>query len=1054
MSGTKGSTLRGVQAIGRRLAIPTTRFCQQLPAWSSVCSSSPSIPDGIFQRQLTAAAAAAAVAPAGPEPEAENDIPTTGSAAPPRPAPSLDASTPPSSDDPFSVLERAAAPVRPAPSVAASTTLDDPFAPSTELWHATREGLSRREIRQKDGPPVPGIQRDFEKEFTPFSPTKALAMFIRRKTRQFPPEKWYILRALASNRSPRLAGSLAQFMFKQRVARWRKYRASFEHLKGLPSYLETEQEWARRIERLEMQGYSTNDLEEWSWILQGKTGDEKVQRFVSSDTFKPYFLMNIVLGRDKRIFEAQSLAAIMDYIARHYLDPRQKPEQERIGPELRSDTFKVMMYRLIWHCAAVWPAALVSVAHLVAEFLETCRPDIGGGSTVKWHRIRNGIFNSALCALDKRTPIAPFKHIHYNWEAQKVLLAASVKMRPHLLITQNGYRSIRRVLLGMKKTPAEQKAMIRSAKTWPPYRLSWDGVDEQRNREEDLSRSAKAGTMMVENGYPSLPIDEALTILGGSLPGRQRTIMTRTDGPPKWSRPSMFVHATWVASIEATRNVREAWTEFQKPPRPDLQPTADVYAAMLEKLFAQEVSETSPLLPGDSRHYVFPVHDGNLSAYEIARLTPPSPDGLYRQMRDRNIRPNDRLLELLLRNAKSIEAGLQYLLDSGYSAMARQALVGWFQNVEQLDTLPARIFDAWIFLVCKTHSNNHLNPDPHSFSRNHIPLALELTKLYQRGNARAAHRDKRPWYTILRALATIHNVSKEGEHSHLHTLKVFMKTYRQTVSAKGLDTSIFELLCRMVRKSTVALAFETKRAVATATATEQYGDLRMVPAIRLATQTLHVTWKKMIRPVPCYGDTSARFKLPTLQYSLRASHISLYMRALGCLGNPHLMLSLVKWVIDSWLDPSILEHAREPGESEHWVIMQTFAYFIEMWPHLPVNDALQNKLAKTRRELEALRQTHGCTWHLPPEGADRDLKGTDAVVAARWLNTQLYTGAWRIIPPESARMTYDTRGAPGDTQNPKGYTEPQESRHAWMKEAEKTDQLQTTGDDGVTPSAN
>ncbi|KAK3348291.1 hypothetical protein B0H65DRAFT_462968 [Neurospora tetraspora] len=1017
MFGTKGSALRGVST--------TTRFCQ-LPAWSSVCSSS--IPDGhgTFRRRSTAAAAAAGA-------EAENVLPT-GSTAPARPAPSLDASTT-TSADPFAVLERAAAqgessrrervphacaPAKPAPSVAASTTSADPFA---VLWHATRGGLSRRERRLKDGPPVPGIQTPFEKKFTPFSPTKALAMFIRRKARKYPPHKWYVLRALANNKSPRLPGCLAQFMFKQRVAHWRKSRISFYHLRGLPSYLETEQAWARRIKRLERKGYGTSDLEEWSWILQGKTGDEIVQRFVSRDTFKPYFLMNMVLGRDKRIFQAQSLAVIFDYISRHYLEPRQKPEQKRVGPEFRSDVFKIMMYRLMWHCAAVWPAALISVAHLVAAYLETCRADAGGDDEVKWQRIRCRILNSALCALDRRTPIAPYKHVRYNWEAQKVLLAASVKMRPHLLITQNGYRSIRRVLLGMKKTPAEEKAMIRSAKTWPPYRLSWDGVDEQRDREEDLSRSAKAGTMMVENGYPSQPIDEALTNLGGSLPGRQRTIMTRTDGPPKWSSPNMFVYATWVTAIEATRNVREAWTEFQRPPRPNLQPTADVYAAMLEKLFAEEVPPDSPLLPGDSRHYVFPVHDGNLSAYEIARLTPPAPGDLYRQMWERNIRPNDRLLELLLKNTNSIEAGLQYILDGGYNVIARQALVGWSQDVEQINTLPVRVFDAWIKLLCKTHSN-YPDPDPHSFSHNHIPLAIKITKLYQQGNARAAHKDKRPWYTILRALATNKYIVREGEgttHPHLHTLKVFMKAYRLTVFAKGLDTTIFDLLSLMVRKSTVALAFETRKAMATATPTEQYGDLRMVPVIRLAAEKLHATFKEMVRPisVPSNGDASARFELPTLQYTLTAPHIFRYMQALGCLGNAQLMLSLVNWVLDSWSDPRILENAREPGETEYKVLIQTFAYFIEMWPHLPVNDALETMLVRTRQKLEALRQTQGCTWHLPAKRTDGDLKGTDAVVAARWLNTQRYTDTWLNKPSRIVRRVRQGAGAPGDTQNPK-----------------------------------
>lgn len=880
----------------------------------------------------------------------------------------------------------------PAPSAAAPIAWDDPndpFTPTTELWHAKREGKTLREKRERDGVLVPGIQTAFRKKFTPFPPTKTLAMFIRRKDRSFPRNKWNIVRALASNRSPRLSISLAQMTFKRRVATLRKDAGErgFRHTKGLPSYLETEQEWARRIERLEMKGYSVKDLEEWSWILQGKTGDEVVRRFVSRDTFKPFFLMNMVLGRDKKIFEAQSLASIFDYIARHYLDARHKPEGERVGPEFRSDIFKIMMYRLLGHCLRIWPAALVSVAHLVAQYLETCRADAYGASKSKWHGIRNRIFNNALCMLDRRTPNTPYAHIFYNWEAQKVLLAASVKMRPHLLVSQNGYRSIRRVLLGMKKTPAEEKATIRSAKTWPPYRLAWDGVDEKRDPEDDLSRSAKAGLMMVENGYPSQPVDDALTILGGSLPGRQRSIMTRTTGPPKLSKPILYIHETWIASIMATRNAREAWIEFQKPPRPNLPPTADVYAAMMQKLFARTVPDDWPQLPGDTPHNVFPVHDSNLSAYEIARLTPPSPDELYQQMRDLRVRPNDRLLALLLRHAGSVERGLQYLLDSGYSAAVRKILVGWLEDVEPLDTLPVRVFNAWIFLLCKTHSNYPI-PGSDASPHNHIPLAIKLSTVYQGRNARAAHHDKQPWYTILRALSTSRNLWQPNDHPYVRTAKRFLSVYQGTVAAKGMDTTAFTLLCRMVRKSAYVMAFATKRARALGIADEQFGDWRLVPVIRAATLSLYSAWKVLTQPVTVADDAAARFKLPKLQYAVRAQHVAIYMRTLGTLGNPHLMLRLVKWVIDSWLDPTILENAREPGEIEHWVINRTFEYFTEMWPHLPINDTLQNQLSKIRRELESLRQLHGCTWHLKPDGTDKALKSMDHIVAARWLNMQ------------------------------------------------------------------
>lgn len=898
-----------------------------------------------------------------------------------------------------------------------------------ELWIVLAEGRMGREWELPD----PGKHKSYEKDFTPYSPSKVLGMLHRWRHRAWAQEQFRLARAIARNRTLRLPVLTAQAFLRRHtlLARRREVELKMEQ------YLGSTEDWKERLAQLESEtGISEADIKQWLWILSPVSGDVKIQRFLKSNCRKPLFLLQVLLAKDKKIQEPATFLALMQYIRENYIlrerpqDELDHPAYKYQGPAMTWHHYVTFLYRLVWHCREGWPAAMPLLARLTADFLVTIRLD-SGARALTGHQARALLLNKSLQYFSWPARVRPIDHMEHNWAAQRHMLRLAASTEPPLVMDQNGYRAVRSVLIALQKTKGEAKNADRAAKTWPPYRRTLDGIDERRDPENDLSRSAKAGMLVREAGYNDDIVDRALSALGGSTFGQTPTIQTRSLAPPFFSgsRSSLNVYVEWAAQLKATRNAREAWMLFENPPEQNIRPNLAVYAEMFEKLYARPVTESPAIRPGDAKE-VFPVHDGNLSDFEIARLTPPSPEELYDMMLIQDkLKPVDKCLVILVRNAPSRMAALRYLNDSPYhehvDALKVPASKADRESLMELSKLPLTIFNAWIAMLCRLHTRAPredalvadpleetegadvaaASPDPDGELQDRsrevsqggsIQEAITLTTAFHRHNPWAARVDKLPWHTIMEALAgrKILYSRMGAEYNLLETLMTFLTIFERTTTSKGVDSRSFEALCLMIRKALKLTTFE------------QAEEGKMVPRPYIAGTTMldklvfkaHryavKTFAAITTPIPTelagaeteesVEDVDSGVAPGMLRFNVVGRPLYRYMMALACCGNHVEMVRVMDWLLDGWDQEYIREEAKTSHNLDYHYTMRTITYFAEMGKKL-VEPAEMERL---KERLETMRWNTGCTWFWPKGGwqEDRALPEleTDVVMVDYW----------------------------------------------------------------------
>ncbi len=384
-------------------------------------------------------------------------------------------------------------------------------------------------------------------------------------------------------------------------------------------------EWKDRLRAFATRGWSEQDLDHWVWILSAEDGDSRVQRLLSAERPKPHFLLLLLLRSDETFHRAESLSSLMNYVARQYCSPKsealshQKSSKSSMhSKQIPVGQYLILLRRLVHHVQRLWPQSIVTVARLMVDYIRNVTTESKVRRTrYKVYLYRCLAFNTALLLFQRPASNHPFANMEFNWRAQKILLAMSDNLERRLIINKTGFRAIRQVMIGLRRSGEERAVALRYAKTWPPYRQDFDGLDAKRTPEDDLSRSVKAGILMRQEGYTDDDYDRALDTLGGTSV-ESPTIQTRSLSPKQWKGEkeqwNFFNH--WAMKVRATRNVNEAWKAFNT--FSDVMPNFQVYAEMFLKLQARELEEETDVLPGDSRE-TFPVHHGNYSEYEIAR---------------------------------------------------------------------------------------------------------------------------------------------------------------------------------------------------------------------------------------------------------------------------------------------------------------------------------------------------------------------------------------------------------------------------------------------------
>ena len=400
-------------------------------------------------------------------------------------------------------------------------------------------------------------------------------------------------------------------------------------------------------------GFTIEDVASWAKIVSASNNEDMIDRFLSSKTERPTFLLLEILRRE--ISHVRNLKLLLIYtwnqimgkpvstlttLSETEIDARipwskvsnfslRNTEPVYKPPVLQETTYTMILTRLLHQIRRLWPPALVSLSHMVSPIMFL---NYGLGSSAfkvldnRNHTKACKLLNHMIRLLSLPTSINPYQSMVHNWESQKILLELAEQFEPPLFLDQTSYRAITRVLNAQKKSENESKVSRLRARSWPPWRIDQDGMDAQRSQEEDFSRVVLATMQAKESGYQHGVQERVFRILGGQEPDGTPTIQTRQitkirpekiyrslqelDVPPtircqqkikfkgeKIYRPlqaqqfesAPVDHHEWAARITATRDVQEAWSAFSRFQEQGGKPSLSMYQAMLEKLIYEAI---------------------------------------------------------------------------------------------------------------------------------------------------------------------------------------------------------------------------------------------------------------------------------------------------------------------------------------------------------------------------------------------------------------------------------------------------------------------------------
>ncbi|KAL1890586.1 hypothetical protein Cpir12675_005339 [Ceratocystis pirilliformis] len=459
---------------------------------------------------------------------------------------------------------------------------------------------------------------------------------------------------------------------------------------------------------LDRHGYTLENIKEWAWILSGDTEDECVTRLFDTGRGHPFFVLNSLLQTSNGSFvQRQSLSGLIKAVERSFV--RDPPIANTRNAERYIANAAILMKYICAHCCRIWPSLLPICATMFVEMMEKTLPSIISNPE-KLFVAQSALLNSSLQSFAKLSDTRAYKNSVFNWQSLRILLAYSDRQPKSFMLDRKSYVAVRLVLLASEHTPRERDIAGRLQDLWPPYPVPRDGIDEQVAPEENYSRVVKLGMMATEAGFNKTDLDREIDTLGGLGPdmtptARQRAVLGNTN----FSRTAREENI-WAAKIRSTRNATEAWAVFNDPPTRRLtRPTARIYYALFRKLVARE--NTAPkYLPGDGRELT-PIVIPNLTPFERARLTPPSVEQLYEQMKRDGTDADEACLSLLVQEAASVADACRYLeestlTDEQYEAVAGPMLV---ENIETLRAVPRLIVSGFIRVLCRKHVRNQVD---------------------------------------------------------------------------------------------------------------------------------------------------------------------------------------------------------------------------------------------------------------------------------------------------------------------------------------------------------
>jgi hypothetical protein len=587
-------------------------------------------------------------------------------------------------------------------------------------------------------------------------------------------------------------------------------------------------------------------------------------------------------------------------------------------------TFMIIIGRLLYQARRICPPAIPSIAHMLGPFIFASLDRNSRDPKkldVYTHQRLCKQHNSIIRLLALPASIEPLKSMVHNWSAQKVLLEQGELFEPPLSLDESSYRAVARVLAASKKSARESKAAALRSRSWPPWREAQDGMDAQSLHEESMSRVLLALGRKVGSGFRhNSSQDEALRILGGQEPDGTPTIHTRKLFKTRSRRsnvnqsPNESDFTQWAARIEATRNIREAWSAFMASQDQGSQPTLSMYFAMFVKITYEKKRilgnaryPAGPGGPGGGKE-VLPVQDDNISNFYRSRLQPPTLSELYDQMIESGIRPSGQCLRFLVEHARSIERGLHFIRDSKViDERSMGCLVGGYDISDPslvVEKIPLAIFAAFISLICRfapraiwefprhedldMKSNVANTPDGASNKRltvveerrskiyiDPLPHAAKLLNMRQTTFRPA-------WYALFRALAqrgviVFRDLAGHPKNDILawRVLAVGLRDFHKC--GLELDPRGFQIICDGFVKGVEASGHVEDHN------NEVIGSL---PVLKNEFQRISET-------------TEGSHHLPKLLHSINGLHLHAYVRALGVTEEYDEIISVLKWMVSN-----------------------------------------------------------------------------------------------------------------------------------------------------------
>lgn len=697
-------------------------------------------------------------------------------------------------------------------------------------------------------------------------------------------------------------------------------------------------------------GTRRSDLEHWLSILKAPTSEEMVELFVSPGTRQPALLLNHILRPTAVFRQRATLESILRYLATWYAEGRSASRGDDI------DALKIPIRRLAFHCCRSWPDLLASVAQVVATHIQTGIPNTLPAPRI--YRAQITAYNTYLQIFASAPDRHGRQYMNFVWEAQRVLLGMSSELQKPLLLEKKSLTAIRLVLLGLQKTDEERDTATRWSRTWPPYKIVRNGLDEQKDPEDDYTRPIKAGVTMQVSGYAREPLDDVIDTLAGMAPDGSPTIQTRANLPKLLKRGhNVGPEEVWASKVRATRNAHEAWLVFQQQP-PGTRRGHKVYGEMFRKL-TEELSLSDHYQAGDGR-YAVEVHIPNLSDFEKARRQPPTVAQLYEQMLEEGIKPEGYCLTVLLESATRPVHFHRYARDS----TLHPDVVEWLaeptdRGVRDLfRRLPFGVIQAYVRLLSCRHPIAAANkPDPDS--GHNVQNALSVVMRYA-----AAAKTQNLGYLNIRPLwtALLERLSRPtglwfralgAEESIFETLLLYLvvlcRATRHCVvdrdiffyTAKALRNTIASEYGKSMRKSSLVRGERTRERKAWAEVQKlrgkaageepsvdvsklrgsyKAGEIDRLDVIVSTSEFLASTFQRMTERVPHLVDFDGiEYPMPADYHELRGMEAHMYMQVLGYLGDRASMVRLLGWMAEQWI--------RDPREKNRFHLKKAMACF-------------------------------------------------------------------------------------------------------------------------------